>query len=48
MITKEGIKEAVLTIISKYPIKRVSFFGSRAAETNQENSIMSIQDFMKN
>lgn len=38
MITQEIIKKAVLTIISEYPIRRVSLFGSRATETHHENS----------
>lgn len=37
-MTRETIKNAVLTIIPEYPIKRVVLFGSRAAGTNRENS----------
>lgn len=32
------IKERVLSIVDEYPVKRIVLFGSRAEETNQENS----------
>lgn len=32
------IKEKVLSIVREYPVKRVALFGSRAEETNRENS----------
>lgn len=32
------IKEKVLSIVREYPVKRVVLFGSRAEETNRENS----------
>ena len=37
-MTNEMLKEKILTIIKDYPIKRVILFGSRAEETNRENS----------
>lgn len=38
LMTNEMIKEKVLTIINEYPIKKIILFGSRAEETNRENS----------
>lgn len=32
------IKEKVLLIVGEYPVKRIVLFGSRAEETNQEDS----------
>lgn len=32
------IKEKVLSIVEEYPVKRIVLFGSRAEESNQENS----------
>lgn len=34
----ETIKNAVLELIDRYPISRVTLFGSRASGTNSENS----------
>lgn len=38
MMTREEIKNAVMTIIPEYPIKRVILFGSRASGTSHDNS----------
>lgn len=37
-MTNDIIKEKVLSIVKKYPVKRIVLFGSRAEETNQEDS----------
>lgn len=37
-MTNEIIKEKVLCIVEEYPVKRITLFGSRAEETNRENS----------
>lgn len=37
-MTNEIIKEKVLSIVEEYPVKRIVLFGSRAEETNRENS----------
>lgn len=37
-MTIETIKNAVLELIDRYPISRVTLFGSRASGTNRENS----------
>lgn len=37
-MTNDMIKEKVVSIVGEYPVKRVTLFGSRAEETNQENS----------
>ena len=37
-MTNELIKEKILESVGKYPIKRVSLFGSRAEGTNREDS----------
>lgn len=37
-MTNEIIKEKVLSIVKEYPVKRITLFGSRAEETNGENS----------
>lgn len=37
-MTNDMIKEKVISIVREYPVKRVTLFGSRAEETNQENS----------
>ena len=37
-MTIETIKNAVLELIDRYPISRVTLFGSRASGTNSENS----------
>ena len=37
-MTNEVIKEKVLSIVEEYPVKRIVLFGSRAEETNRENS----------
>lgn len=37
-MSNDIIKEKVLLIVKEYPVKRVVLFGSRAEETNQENS----------
>ncbi|MCM1191585.1 MAG: nucleotidyltransferase domain-containing protein [Butyrivibrio sp.] len=37
-MNNELIREKVLSIVDEYPIKRITLFGSRAEETNQENS----------
>lgn len=37
-MTNDIIKEKVLSIVEEYPVKRIVLFGSRAEETNRENS----------
>lgn len=37
-MSNDIIKENVLLVVKEYPVKRVVLFGSRAEETNQENS----------
>ena len=37
-MTIEMIKKAILVIVPKYPIKRVTLFGSRASGTNHDSS----------
>lgn len=37
-MNNELIKEKVLLIAEEYPVKRIVLFGSRAEETNRENS----------
>lgn len=37
-MTNDIIKEKVLSIVGEYPVKRIVLFGSRAEETNRENS----------
>ncbi|MCM1183677.1 MAG: nucleotidyltransferase domain-containing protein [Roseburia sp.] len=37
-MTNAVIKEKVLSIVKEYPVKRIVLFGSRAEETNRENS----------
>lgn len=37
-MSNDIIKEKVLLVVKEYPVKRVVLFGSRAEETNQENS----------
>lgn len=37
-MTNDIIKEKVLSIVKEYPVKRITLFGSRAEETNRENS----------
>ena len=37
-MSNDVIKEKVLSIMKDYPVKRVVLFGSRAEETNRENS----------
>ena len=37
-MTNDMIKEKVISIVGEYSVKRVTLFGSRAEETNQENS----------
>lgn len=37
-MSNDIIKEKVLSIVKEYPVKRIVLFGSRAEETNQENS----------
>lgn len=37
-MTNDYIKEKVLLIAEEYPIKKIILFGSRAEETNRENS----------
>lgn len=37
-MSNDIIKEKVLSIIKEYPVKRVVLFGSRAEETNGEDS----------
>ena len=38
MFEQKKLEKAILEIAKKYPIKRVTLFGSRAAGTNRENS----------
>jgi hypothetical protein len=38
MINNEYIKNNVMKVISKYPIKKVILFGSRAEGTNRDDS----------
>lgn len=38
MITNEFIKNNIMEIIGKYPIKKVILFGSRADGTNRDDS----------
>ena len=37
-MSNDIIKEKVLLVVKEYPVRRVVLFGSRAEETNQENS----------
>lgn len=37
-MSNDIIKEKVLLVVKEYPVRRVALFGSRAEETNQENS----------
>lgn len=37
-MTNDIIKEKLLSIVKDYPVKRIVLFGSRAEETNRENS----------
>ena len=37
-MTTEQIKNAIISIVPEYPIKRAILFGSRADGTNHENS----------
>ena len=37
-MTEEMIRKAVLSLVTEYPIKKVTLFGSRASGTNQEDS----------
>ena len=37
-MTIEALKDSVLNIVDEYPIKRVTLFGSRADDTNREDS----------
>ncbi|MCM1253413.1 MAG: nucleotidyltransferase domain-containing protein [Clostridium sp.] len=37
-MTNDIIREKVLLIVDEYPVKRIVLFGSRAEETNHENS----------
>ncbi|MCM1143319.1 MAG: nucleotidyltransferase domain-containing protein [Blautia sp.] len=37
-MTNNMIKEKILSIVNEYPVKRIVLFGSRAEETNHENS----------
>lgn len=37
-MTNDIIRKKVLSIVDEYPIKRIVLFGSRAEETNHENS----------
>lgn len=37
-MTNDVIRKYILSIIDKYPIKKVTLFGSRANETNRDDS----------
>lgn len=37
-MTIEEIKNAVISVISRYPVSKVILFGSRADQTNREDS----------
>lgn len=37
-MTEEMIRKAVLSLLTEYPIKKVTLFGSRASGTHQEDS----------
>ncbi|MBD5458019.1 MAG: hypothetical protein HDR27_05530 [Lachnospiraceae bacterium] len=47
-MTNDIIREKVLAIVDEYPVKRIVLFGSRAEETNHENSDVDlIMEFME-
>lgn len=47
-MTNDIIREKVLAIVDEYPVKRIVLFGSRAEETNLENSDVDlIMEFME-
>lgn len=47
-MTNDIIREKVLEIVDEYPVKRIVLFGSRAEETNHENSDVDlIMEFME-